>query len=134
MASRRHTKIELTTLDELVNLESYEQVQSSVATITEMREHDIDHPNGVNSPGKKRLLMHCQFLSESFRAMIEEVDESVQEAIDKEVSVLEMLQIEGIMWYEAISDKTDEQIKMGDAIATGIFRVFIAVLSAANAD
>ncbi|KAK5720126.1 hypothetical protein LTR15_007399 [Elasticomyces elasticus] len=48
--------------------------------------------------------------------------------------VLELLQIEGIMWYESISDKTDEKIKMRDAIATGIFRVFVAVLSAANAD
>ncbi|KAK5715320.1 hypothetical protein LTR17_016836 [Elasticomyces elasticus] len=144
MATSRRTKIEqikaiakqliknlraVTTLEELVDLESYD-----VAAFIEMRDYDIDHSNGVTCPGKERLLTHCQFLIENFRAMIKEVDESVQEAIDKEVSVLELLRIEGIMWCEAISDKTDEQIKMRDAIATGIFRVFIAVSSAAEAD
>ncbi|KAK5693466.1 hypothetical protein LTR97_010035 [Elasticomyces elasticus] len=126
--------VPVTTLEELVVLESYDQVQTSVAVISEMRDCDIDHPNDVAPPGKERLLTHCQFLIETFRSVMKEVDDSVQEAIDKEISVLELLQIEGIHWYESRSDKPDEQIKMRDAIATGIFRVFIAVLSAANAD
>ncbi|KAK4897592.1 hypothetical protein LTR27_004738 [Elasticomyces elasticus] len=108
--------------------------RSSVATSTEMCDHDIDHPNGVTTPDKGRILTQCALLIKTFRAMIKEVAESVQEAIDKEVSVLELLRIEGIMWYEAISDKTDEQIKMRDATVTGIFRAFSAVLSAAEAD
>ncbi|KAK5675775.1 hypothetical protein LTS10_011502 [Elasticomyces elasticus] len=140
MASRRRTKIErikviatklieglqpATTLRELVDLE-----------YTEIRDHDIGHPNGVTTPDKGRILTQCELLIKTFRAMIKEVDESVQGAVDKKVGHLQPVGIEvgTIDFCEFVFEVNDEKTKMRDTIAKGVFEVFLAVLRAVKAD